>query len=141
MSPNLESNATSGLSTLSLLDDRTAPHGDRKSASAADGRSELVSLISAVGTEPQCYNYETQLRASEGQRIAVEELKDEDALMALDGSIVPVRVKRHASSDRTMMLLRGNSITIPLTTDHKVKVRRESQRSCVDSQGMESDGL
>ena len=31
-----------------------------------------------------------QLRSSEKQRIAVEELKDEDALVALDGSIVPV---------------------------------------------------
>ena len=77
-------------------------HADGKSASSVDDKFELASLISAAGTEPQCYNHGTQLRSSEGHRIAVEQLKDGDSLTALDGSIVPVRVKRHASPDHTL---------------------------------------
>merc|ERR1712224_1037395 len=98
-----------------------------KSASPEGIGSGCASVISVAGSEPKCYMHGTLFRSGNGGKISVEDLQVEDVLLDSHGIEVKVKsIRRHASGDRSMVLLETSEWKVPLTSSHRVMVCRRT---------------
>jgi len=104
----------------------TSPSSEiHEATTSVDMGSVCASIISDAGSEAKCYMHGTCLRSENGYLIRVEDIREHDVLLAVDGTRVEVLSnRRHASIDHQMVWLQTDNFRIALTMSHRVMVLR-----------------
>jgi hypothetical protein len=128
----LQSMLSEELHSLTVANETRCGHASNDASSSGGSASGQTSLISAAGSQPHCYLDGTAFCCMNGEKKAIEDIREHDMLVSADGTVVQVKSNvRHASADRQMVMLETDTFKIPLTFNHRVVVLRGGSQQTI----------
>jgi len=120
----LRSAMSDTLPSLSIADSSAGLYKSSDATPSVGIGCLCASVISAAGSEAKCYMPGTCLHSANGF-VRVEDIRDHDVLLAIDGSEDEVLSnRRHTSMDHHVVWLQTDNFRIALTMNHRVMVLR-----------------